>query len=165
MPKNKGAGGNKRRKGKGTSERDMVFKTFGQDYAQVNKSLGNGYIEVTCFTDNQVKRAHIRGNMRKKVWLSVGDIVLVSHREFETATVDITLKYTNAEIRLLKSQKQLPHNIEVKDDTGQNDRIMFIEGSEEEEEEEEYINTQKTYDLPSSDDSDSTDSDIDISKL
>ena len=45
MPKNKGAGGKNRKKGKKTNNitnqyqiRDMVYKTDGQEYAQVLKS-------------------------------------------------------------------------------------------------------------------------------
>ena len=74
MPKNKGAGGKNRRKGKDTTaNREIVYKIFGQEYGQITKSLGNGFMEIVCFTadGNVVTRAHIRGKMRKRVWMAV----------------------------------------------------------------------------------------------
>ena len=43
MPKNKGAGGKNRKRGKNENEndkRELVFKEDGQDYASVQKMLG-----------------------------------------------------------------------------------------------------------------------------
>ena len=45
---------------------------------------------------------HIRGKMRKKVWMTAGDIVLVALREYEKDKCDIILKYTQEEIMKLK---------------------------------------------------------------
>ncbi|CAO3681003.1 unnamed protein product [Umbelopsis vinacea] len=79
MPKNKGKGGKNRRRGKNENEndkRELVFKEEGQEYAQVTKMLGNGRLEAQCF-DGTKRLAHIRGNMRKKVWINQGDIILL----------------------------------------------------------------------------------------
>lgn len=117
MPKNKGAGGKNRRKGKTANEhtKPMVFKEEGEEYGQIIKSLGNGYMEVLCFSDNGnvARRGHIRGNMRKKVWLSVGDVVLVNIREFQENTCDIIFKYTSDEARILRNRSEIPDDIEI----------------------------------------------------
>ena len=116
MPKNKGAGGKNRRKGKGTiTNRELVYKIVGQEYGQVTKSLGNGYMEVLCFTSdgNIPKRAHIRGKMRKRAWMAVGDIVLVSPRNFQDNVCDIILKYTSNEAHILRNKHQLPDSIDI----------------------------------------------------
>lgn len=52
------------------------------EYAKVLKMLGNCRVEAYCY-DGVKRLCHIRGNMRKKVWVVAGDIVLVAPREFE----------------------------------------------------------------------------------
>ena len=69
--------------------------------------LGSGRIEVQCF-DGVKRIAHIRGNMRKKVWINAGDIILVSIRDFQPDKADVILKYTADEARSLKSHGELP---------------------------------------------------------
>jgi len=72
MPKNKGKGGKNRRRGKNQNEpdkRELVFKEDGQEYAQVQRMLGNGRCECFCF-DGTTRLGHIRGKMRKKVWIN-----------------------------------------------------------------------------------------------
>jgi len=60
--------------------------------------------------------ATIRGKMRKKVWIGVQDIVLVSLRDFQTeAKCDCILKYTPDEARKLKAYGELPENVDVVD--------------------------------------------------
>ena len=85
MPKNKGKGGKNRRRGKNENEetkRQLEFKEPGQEYSQVVRMLGNGRCECYCF-DGVTRLGHIRGKMRKKVWVSAGDIVLVGLREYK----------------------------------------------------------------------------------
>ncbi|KAJ1655611.1 Translation initiation factor 1A [Dispira simplex] len=115
MPKNKGKGGKNRRRGKNENEgekRELVFKEEGQEYAQVTKMLGNGYLEAQCF-DGVKRLAHIRGKMRKKVWINQGDIVLVSLREYQDERCDVILKYNPEEARNLKSYGELPENAKL----------------------------------------------------
>ena len=49
--------------------------------------------------------------MRKRVWINVGDIVLVSLREFQDNKADIIWKYTPDEARSLKAYGELPANV------------------------------------------------------
>merc|ERR1712195_417513 len=98
MVKNKGKGGKNRRRGKNDSEakRELTFKEDGQEYAQVTRMLGNGRLEAFCF-DGVNRLCHIRGKLRKRVWIGVGDIVLLGLREFQDQKADIILKYDGAE--------------------------------------------------------------------
>nr|KAF6267504.1 hypothetical protein mPipKuh1_008454 [Pipistrellus kuhlii] len=85
MPKNKGKGGKNRRRGKNENEsekRELVFKEDGQEYAQVIKMLGNGRLEALCF-DGVKRLCHIRGKLRKKVWINTSDIILVGLRDYQ----------------------------------------------------------------------------------
>jgi len=43
--------------------------------------LGNGRLECNCF-DGTKRLGHIRGKLKKKVWISQGDIVLIGLRDF-----------------------------------------------------------------------------------
>lgn len=54
--------------------------------------LGNGRLEAYCF-DGAKRLCHIRGKMRKKVWVAAGDIVLVGLRDFQDSKADVILKY------------------------------------------------------------------------
>ena len=110
-----GKGGKNRRRGKGDGEeskRELEFKEDGQEYAQVVKMLGNGRCECFCF-DGVTRLGHIRGKMRKKVWITAGDIILVAKRDFQDEKVDIVHKYTADEARNLKQYGELPENARI----------------------------------------------------
>merc|ERR1712079_460241 len=114
MPKNK-LGGNKAKRAKADAQKvkkELEFKEDGQEYGQVQRMLGNGRCEVFCF-DNVKRLCHIRGKMRKKVWVSQGDIVLVSLRDFQDEKGDIIVKYTSEEARNLKTYGELPDNVRI----------------------------------------------------
>lgn len=115
MPKNKGKGGKNRRRGKNENEdekRELVFKEDGQEYAQVLKMLGNGRLEAFCF-DSVKRLCHIRGKLRKKVWINQGDIILVGLRDYQDTKADVILKYNPDEARNLKSYGELPENAKI----------------------------------------------------
>merc|ERR1712146_213869 len=136
MPKSKGGkGGKNRRRGKNTNfeRRELTFKEEGQEYAQVLRMLGNGRLEAMCF-DGTKRLCHIRGKMRKKVWVSQGDIVLVSLRDFQYEKGDIILKYNADEARNLKTYGELPDNVkinetEILDGDDSDDGVEFDEGA------------------------------------
>ncbi|KAI1307037.1 Translation initiation factor 1A [Mortierella claussenii] len=108
-------GGKNRRRGKNENEgekRELVFKEDGQEYAQVLKMLGNGRVEAQCF-DGEKRLAHIRGKMRKKVWINQGDIILISLRDFQDDKADVILKYNTEEARNLKAYGELPESAKI----------------------------------------------------
>lgn len=82
------------------------------EYAQVTKMLGNGRLEAQCF-DGEKRLAHIRGKLRKKVWINQGDIILLSLREFQDDHSDVILKYNADEARSLKSYGELPETAKI----------------------------------------------------
>lgn len=110
MPKNKGKGGKNRRRGKNDNDddkRELIFKEDGQEYAQVNRMLGNGRCESKCF-DGVTRLCHIRGKLRKKVWINAQDIVLVGLRDYQDDKADIILKYSAEEARNLIKYGEIP---------------------------------------------------------
>src|SRR3569623_2688187 len=92
MPKNKGKGGKNRRRGKNENDvmkRELIKKDdTNQAYAQVLKMLGNGRLTAFCF-DGKARLCHIRGKLRKKVWINVGDIILVGLRDYQDDKVRV----------------------------------------------------------------------------
>ncbi|QQP57093.1 Eukaryotic translation initiation factor 1A_ X-chromosomal [Caligus rogercresseyi] len=141
MPKNKGKGGKNRRRGKNENEglkRELVFREDGQEYAQVTKMLGNGRLEAMCF-DGVKRLCHIRGKLRKKVWINQSDIILVGLRDYQDAKADVILKYSADEARNLKSYGEFPETVKINEtvtfgEEGIDDEIEFdVVGSSEEE--------------------------------
>ncbi|TKR62515.1 hypothetical protein L596_026459 [Steinernema carpocapsae] len=115
MPKNKGKGGKNRRRGKNENDvlkREIIFKEEGQAYAQVIKMLGNGRLTAFCF-DGKTRLCHIRGKLRKKVWINTGDIILVGLRDYQDDKADVILKYNPDEARVLKTKGELPENAKL----------------------------------------------------
>jgi translation initiation factor 1A len=143
MPKNKGKGGKNRRRGKNENEglkRELVFREDGQEYAQVIKMLGNGRLEAMCF-DGVKRLCHIRGKLRKKVWINQSDIILVGLRDYQDARADVILKYSADEARNLKSYGEFPETVKINEtvtfgEEGIDDDIEFdeVDSSEEENE-------------------------------
>lgn len=68
-----------------------------QMYARIIRNLGNRNLLCFC-NDNKVRLCHIRGSMRKKVWMNVGDLVLISIRDFEKGPEDTGKEYQKGDI-------------------------------------------------------------------
>lgn len=119
MPKTNIRGGNKKKRGKnGISDfnRTLDYAVKGQYYAQVYKILGSGRFMVKCYEKDtktnefilSEKICHVRGKMRKKVWVNDNDLVLISIREFDKTKGDILHKYTYYEAKKLIKQNLIP---------------------------------------------------------
>merc|ERR1719153_398100 len=65
-----------------------------------------------CF-DGTKRLCHIRGKMRKKVWVGQGDIILVGLRDYQDAKADVILKYSSDEARNLKSYGEFPETVKI----------------------------------------------------
>lgn len=104
------------------------------------KMLGNGRLEAMCF-DGEKRLAHIRGKLRKKVWINQGDIILLSLRDYQDEKGDVIMKYTADEARSLKAYGELPEHAKINEtDTygheGFEDNVEFDEDRESEDEKE-----------------------------
>ena len=88
-------GGKNYKKSKHSSEGPtFVEAADDQMYGRVIQVLGNRNTLVYC-NDNIVRLCHIRGSIRKDMWIGVGDIVLVSARDFLR---DVKDKYEKGDI-------------------------------------------------------------------
>lgn len=93
MP-NKTGGKNYKKSKHGDDDGAMfIDKQEDQQYGRVVRVLGNGNMLVYCNDDKQ-RICHIRGAIRKRVWINLGDLVLVSLRDLGDADKgDILAKY------------------------------------------------------------------------
>jgi translation initiation factor 1A len=143
MPPNT-KGGKNYKKGKHTDSDPIIYERLpGQMYGRVIKLLGGCNALVFC-NDNRERMCHIRGNMRKKVWISTGDIVLISTRDLanegdsKVERGDICAKYDQRVIYKLRDKDRtindkLFTNVEKTDNVGSNipanneDGFIFID--------------------------------------
>lgn len=88
------------------------------EYAQVVRMLGNGRCESKCF-DGTTRLCHIRGKLRKKVWVNAQDIVLVGLRDYQDDKADIILKYSPDEARNLIKYHEIPDTTTINENTGE----------------------------------------------
>jgi len=109
-------GGGKRRKKAASKnfagdrqKRTIQTKDEFQEYGIVEKMLGDMRCSVLC-SDATVKTCHIRGKFKRRVWINVGDTVLISLREFEDGKADIVHKYTADEAEILKMNEGFDPN-------------------------------------------------------
>ncbi len=115
MGKNKKGGKKHKRSKNQTFGKDLIFKEENQEYAKVLKLLGDSRVSLQCY-DGIERLGIIRGNMKKRVWISSEDHVLIGLREFDDAKADIIHKYTPEEVRLLTSYGELTETTEIKED-------------------------------------------------
>ena len=94
---------------KHVSDGPIVYSLLdGQMYGRVTKLMGGCNVMVYC-NDDAERLCHIRGNMRNKVWINVGDIVLVSFRDCDEkldrhSRGDICAKYDQRVIYKLQGK-------------------------------------------------------------
>jgi len=111
----KKSGGSKRNLSEKKERRELLFAEDSQQYARVSKRLGDGRFEVLCYGDGQERLAHVRGKMWKRVWIVVGDLVLVATRAYQDQRVDIVHKYMSDEERTLQEAQELPKTMHRED--------------------------------------------------
>jgi translation initiation factor 1A len=116
MPKAKGSKKPKRERQTDSKEKsEIILREVGQEYAQAGRMLGNGRLEAICF-DGKTRLAHIRGKLLKRVWITTGDIILVTLRDFQDGKVDVVHKYSTDQVRRLKTMGEIPSNAKVSND-------------------------------------------------
>ena len=105
MSHNARGGKNYKKRGKGNVivRGPLRTKQDREEYGIVEKELGDCKVDVKC-SDGLNRIGKIPGSFRKKIWIKVGDMVLVSIREFEEKKCDIITKYEPDDVRTLKKE-------------------------------------------------------------
>jgi translation initiation factor 1A len=145
-------GGKKHKRGKkdGYATKALRLKEEGQEYAQITALKGNGRFDVKCF-DGKDRLAIICGAMRKRKFVNMKDIVLVSLRDFQDSKCDIIDSYDDNQVHQLKSGKHIPEFV----NTGENNEFCEeIDGG-----------IEFTMDMDIPDDSSDEDTEIDLDDI
>jgi translation initiation factor 1A len=97
MPKNKKRGkNNKNKRNVETKKRELVFKAHSEEYAVVEKKLGDRRMMLMLPSGREVMGI-IPGRFRKRCWFDIGDLTLISFREFQDNKADVIYKYNQDE--------------------------------------------------------------------
>ena len=107
--------------------------------AAANDTRGGGGEDSKDSTKKE-RMCHVRGKLRGRVWMNVGDYVLISlHTDLDDEKGDIIHKYPQHQISGLKKDGMIPSNTEINEGSGtseytNNDDIFeFVEMDSDEE--------------------------------
>ena len=118
MVNKKGGKKHKRNKNQEVKEKTLRLKEEDQEYAQITQCLGNCRFTVMCF-DGKERMATMCGGMRKRRFVNMNDIVLVSLRDWQDAKCDIIDSYDDNLTRKLKDKGLIPDSIKLDSDSKQ----------------------------------------------
>ena len=141
-------GGKKHKRGKkdGFETKALRLKEDGQEYAQIKALKGNCRFDVFCF-DGKDRMATLCGTMRKRKFVNLNDVVLVSLRDFQDDKCDIIDLYDDNQVRALKESKQIPDSIKLEEENDFTDDLDGIEFTNEMPESEEDEEDEGSIDL------------------
>ncbi|MBS7645522.1 MAG: translation initiation factor eIF-1A [Candidatus Bathyarchaeia archaeon] len=87
--------------------REMVLPGEGQVLGVVTQMLGFDRLMVKC-EDGYSRVCRIRGKMKRRVWIKVGDVVLVEPWDFQSESRgDIVWRYTESQAETLRRKRLL----------------------------------------------------------
>ena len=122
----KGGKKHKRNKNRDIETKTIRYKEDGQEYAQITKCKGNCRFDDRC-SDGKERAAILCGTMRKRKFVNLNDIVLVSLRDFQDDICDIMDRYDENGARKLRETKELPETFTLGEDNDFQDDMDGIE--------------------------------------
>jgi translation initiation factor 1A len=75
----------------------------GETLGIVTRILGNERMMVRC-ADGVERMGRIRGKIKKRMWVRLGDIVIVSIWDFQPSHCDIVFRYKQTEVAWLEKK-------------------------------------------------------------
>ena len=115
MPNRTGGKNYKKSKQTGSSTKPFIERQPDQQYGRVLRNFGGRNMLIYC-NDNKIRLCHICGALKKFNWINVGDLVLISLRDFEKKLPagskeyekgDILAKYDSDHLGQLKKQEDV----------------------------------------------------------
>lgn len=118
------------------SNKELILKAEMEEYGFVTKLCGDCKVMVQL-PDTSTIMCRIPGKMRKKAIVKLGNIVLISKREYQATMADIIVLYTPIQVRELLKMGEIPNSFmgdaendiengivmleEIKDEKGKDD--------------------------------------------
>jgi len=87
--------------------KEPVLPREGQVICVVEEIIGADHARVRC-VDGMTRVCRIPGKFRRRVWLSEGDVVLVTPWDFQPSKGDIEHRYSKEELRKLIANNVIP---------------------------------------------------------
>jgi len=88
-------------------KRTLEIKGDLEEYAKISKMLGDRRV-MSVLPDSTEVICVIPGRFRKRCWMTLGDVILISSREFQDGRYDVLHKYKTEEIRHLEKMGEIP---------------------------------------------------------
>jgi translation initiation factor 1A len=125
-------GGKNYKKTKHATEKSKyIEKEDDQQFARVLQILGNRNTLAYC-NDNVIRLCHIRGSIRKDMWINTGDLILISLRDFlqdkkdKYEKADILHKYDREYYSKLKKEKGFNEKLLLTLETSDTEQLARI---------------------------------------
>lgn len=103
------------------SESDVLEESVkpgpGDVYGIVTKMYGYDRALVEC-SDGKQRVCRIRGQLKRRIWIKEGDLVLVSPWEFQQDRGDVFWRFTKNQAIELAKQNALPDFLKAKIEAG-----------------------------------------------
>lgn len=78
-----------------------------QVFGVVEQALGAGWMDVRC-ADGYVRRCRIPGRLRRRMWVKVGDVVIIQPWPVQTnERGDIVYRYTRTQVDWLLRKRKI----------------------------------------------------------
>ncbi|GAB6102073.1 translation initiation factor eIF-1A [Thermococcus atlanticus] len=79
----------------------------GQLFGVVEQALGAGWMDVRC-ADGKIRRCRIPGKLKRRMWIKVGDVVIVQPWSVQTdKRADIVYRYTRTQVDWLLRRNKI----------------------------------------------------------
>lgn len=82
-------------------------------YGIVTKLLGYDRVAVDC-ADGKARMCRIKGQLKRRIWIKEGDLVLVSPWDFQDAKGDVFWRYKTAQALKIADSGALPDFLRVR---------------------------------------------------
>lgn len=84
----------------------------GELFGIAEQLLGASRIRVIC-ADGKSRLARIPGKLKKRLWIRVGDLVILRPWEFQPDKADIVWRYTRTQATHLSRKGLLPKELDI----------------------------------------------------
>jgi len=81
-------------------------------FAVAEQLLGGSRLIAMC-EDGKSRMARIPGRMKRRMWIRVGDLLIVKPWEFQDEKADVAYRYTKTQAYYLSKKRKLPEIIDV----------------------------------------------------
>ncbi|MBN1159921.1 MAG: translation initiation factor eIF-1A [Candidatus Diapherotrites archaeon] len=87
-------------------ERRLRYPKTGELLGMTEERLAGAKLRVSC-TDGKIRLVRIPGKLRRRVWVRVGDIVLIKPWEDDNDKADLVWRYFRGQADILKRKGYL----------------------------------------------------------